>query len=956
MYKKILVALAFLAMFSMLLNSVFAWSYPNGTSDSKVEYFGPRADQLLIHLYASSISEWETGLQTGEIDITDWPLDQAHYNTYTTAPKNATIAVLGYGAEFGLYLFDLNQNNNTLLGNDANGWTTTANPVYPNPMGYSVSESGILHDNGWYLRAAIVHCVDRDAVVSYIGTATAVPCYALLPPCYGKYSDPAIGPTDPDVKYDPGLASQILNNSNMFPYDPVSGWRYWDRNKNGHKDAGEAFSIKLFIRNDDPNRQNAGDLLAAELSRAVPLVRIPHTVTYGDISAARIQVMANKDFHIYTGGWSLGTTPDSIILWNWDFYWHPGRPYNYAGCNKDVFNTASYGVMYANDQADAVYNALIAQDYFAEAAMGAPIYSVSGYKAMSRTDVGPLGNGEKWYGVVNWQGYGIDNYWSFLNMHTSCHENGGVIDYGFKTTDLRQLNPIYTEWLWDNTVLGLQGYESLLAMDPYTLALSPWITKAFSVSTYTHPVYGTCTKATFTMRDDIYWQDGVKISIADVYFTFVEMKQLLAAGGYPPPWWYSNVMDILSFSILDPMNFEVLLDVKSIWAIYWIGGNRVMPKHIWYPIVTGATAPKSGKPWDPTTFAPDPNLIASGPWRLASYVSFSHILLDANTPGSIVDTGIKIDENANSVPVTSPIGFFNYYPKYIDIHADNYKSKISPGYTKKWALVNLTATDLNLLKESYTFMYDGPATDPVGKTITFVNPYEPTQPPCTWQIMAWIDQTPDGILDVCDLIQVQPVPPPADPTQVIWLHIQAITPPPPAPAPYVLTVGQVLESEKTVLIDGVPLAEDFYGTPYTWPVHEFEKPGIPIVETFTLNLTGSHVATLQKHIITKWLLCKNNALVLSPYYCHTLTANWPIYVTIKEDIGGLWYDTWHTVKEVPAPDIKVDIKDVATAAKAFGSYPGHAKWNTVADINLDYKIDIKDIAAIAKKFGWIGGQ
>jgi len=55
-----------------------------------------------------------------------------------------------------------------------------------------------------------------------------------------------------------------------------------------------------------------------------------------------------------------------------------------------------------------------------------------------------------------------------------------------------------------------------------------------------------------------------------------------------------------------------------------------------------------------------------------------------------------------------------------------------------------------------------------------------------------------------------------------------------------------------------------------------------------------------------------------------------------------------------SPDIKVDIKDVAIAAKAFGAYPGHIRWNTVADINGDYKIDIKDIASIAKKLGWTG--
>jgi len=58
--------------------------------------------------------------------------------------------------------------------------------------------------------------------------------------------------------------------------------------------------------------------------------------------------------------------------------------------------------------------------------------------------------------------------------------------------------------------------------------------------------------------------------------------------------------------------------------------------------------------------------------------------------------------------------------------------------------------------------------------------------------------------------------------------------------------------------------------------------------------------------------------------------------------------------QLPSPDFKVDIKDIAYAAKAFGSHPGHERWSPFADISCDYKIDIRDIAMIASKFGWSG--
>jgi len=66
-------------------------------------------------------------------------------------------------------------------------------------------------------------------------------------------------------------------------------------------------------------------------------------------------------------------------------------------------------------------------------------------------------------------------------------------------------------------------------------------------------------------------------------------------------------------------------------------------------------------------------------------------------------------------------------------------------------------------------------------------------------------------------------------------------------------------------------------------------------------------------------------------YTHT------IYSTIPEDIN------W---------DFKVRVDDVLAAAVAFGSAPGHPRWNLIADINDDFKVRVDDILAIALKFGW----
>jgi parallel beta-helix repeat protein len=48
----------------------------------------------------------------------------------------------------------------------------------------------------------------------------------------------------------------------------------------------------------------------------------------------------------------------------------------------------------------------------------------------------------------------------------------------------------------------------------------------------------------------------------------------------------------------------------------------------------------------------------------------------------------------------------------------------------------------------------------------------------------------------------------------------------------------------------------------------------------------------------------------------------------------------------------IDIEDLARVSKAFGSYPGHPRWNPLYDINNDGEIDIEDLARTSKNFGW----
>ena len=930
MKTKLIAVIITIAMLSMLLSTpANAWNYgnPAKSDDLNVEYFGPRSDKLLMPLYSTAESEWEEGLQLGKIDVTDWPLDDVHYTRYTTPPWNNTITVKAYGPEFGLRLFDLNNNNNTYLGNPPD-------PAYPNPVfapvGNPMAELS--------LRKACAYLSNRPQYRANNGPITTIEVYTVLGANslgispWGKYTDWDITPTgsrsDLCYLYDPTAASNVLNASGVFPFG-ADGWRTY---------KGSPLTLKIISRVDDPARDFAGTQLGLALEGAG--IKIHVDVHHVDITAARTQWMLGKNAHIYTAGWSLSVDPDFVILWNWDYYWHPGSSYNTAGCNNPDYNIDSYGVQFANTQADAVYWAIKAQVDYATNVLSVPLWIAQGYKATSRTYTG--GNngaavspddgenayrGKYWQGFVNIAGFGTDNSFTFMNMHPEGFDwgNGNMtIRYGLKTPDLRQLNPIYTEWLWDNTVIDTCGYDSLLTRNPYNLAeFDPWAALTYNVSTYQNPTLGTCSKAVFTLRNDYFWTDGTPVTIADIYFTFVEMKNILSSRGLANPWWISNVAEILSFTILDPCNFEVLFDVKSVFVVGWAGGNRIMPKHIWKPIcATG----------DPTTFAPDPNMITSGPWRLSDYTSGSHVLLVANKPFSVVQTNI-----AGSQPINSTQGYFRYLPVEVELHVTDppelaYRQKLppedhSPLYPAPSIQVTLVSTDHNLFADRSINVYSTvDVNGTVWDTRSFV--IGPKSFEYEYDIEMIVDDFYGGYS---------------------WWSYN----------------GTYLEYNKYLFFEAEnpgwnltwhgSLIHHFPDTTVEcYIVHIYKEFGplpqlsIPTNRPFHFDLEWYQPTSPADIGGSNWYTDMSKILTLSP---PGLTL--PL-VNPTNSWGSLANYPYRT--ELPTCDLKVDGKDLTALAAAFGAYPGIPKgnWNSIADINKDYKVDGKDLTIIGKNFGWPG--
>ena len=110
------------------------------------------------------------------------------------------------------------------------------------------------------------------------------------------------------------------------------------------------------------------------------------------------------------------------------------------------------------------------------------------------------------------------------------------------------------------------------------------------------------------------------------------------------------------------------------------------------------------------------------------------------------------------------------------------------------------------------------------------------------------------------------------------------------------------------------------------------------VNTYPLYLGEGKSLTFTFTWNTKGLPCQNytlTAVATIPTGSNTLSDG-NITIKLMGDING---------------DGVVNLKDIALAARAFGSTPSSSNWNPNADINGDGTINMRDIALVARQFG-----
>jgi ABC-type transport system substrate-binding protein len=490
----------------------------------------PHPDTLMIHIYDNPDAE-NTGLDTGLLDITDWPLSSDWITRFAAKPESITMRSY---AENGMFEFDLNNQ----------AW----------PTGWPGKDTGSARNiAAKYFRQAIAHLTDKVKIVSDIlkgyGTALKVP----LPPSLNAYVyDPGT-----DYEYSRKLANDTLYAGGFYYEGGLWKWT-----------GGEILpKLKMYLRLDDPNRRTAGEYLVTEL-RALGFGDAQLDVKITERTVCYQYVMVLYDFSIYTGGWSLGADPDSLYdLYNSKYGYNGwgapavGWASNYPGVWRDDYDTWSAAVKYAPDEASLRQACFNATKIFWENEFIVSLWSASSVKAYRTCSKG----------VVNMDGYGIDNRLTFMRMAGSCAVDG-KIDWGF-CSEPEQLHPVCSQGIWDWKALGLV-YDGLIGRDLYQLSeVQYWLATAYSVGTWDG---GTKTKVEFTPRAGVTWHDGVAFTVDDIIFSWEFTKKC----GLGVAWNCASIAD-MNHTAIEGGKAVIYYNVLSMFAKWWAGGLPILPKHIW---------------------------------------------------------------------------------------------------------------------------------------------------------------------------------------------------------------------------------------------------------------------------------------------------------------------------------------------------------------------------------------
>ncbi len=560
--------------------------------------YGPGPGTLQIHEY-NDVNAEAAAFEAGTLDLMDFPPPSSYISSWTSQGGIVETgkAGLSKALQFGMWQVDINNWN------------------YPT--------------NDRSLRQALGYLIDRQRVINSFLEGLALPnCAGAGPHQPGTLSCSQLGYPTAYGDFNPAKALQVLNEN---------GWL--DANSNGILEApnGTEPVLTFYVRADNAIQRQTGDLLTNALQNLPP--------SYTSTAGGTVTVCASTPvckigvdekvlprfltspivfrstgvtkWNLYTGGWAEGAVQILYYLYGSGFAWTTcggGWPVGSGAVNYPCyvdpnFDNIARPLNEGPTYEDVLNAGVVAQRYLWGYANGKitgtmptiPLYSRQHYAAFYLSDMGPNaiinpdGSHACWKGWVGQEqgsGLGLIPASTTAVFGYNCQEQKpgyvsykgqGVFDWGFQT-QIQQLNPVLSEWFWDQLAMQ-QVYDSCLASAPVnpqeivpSMCQSHGETQVFNTA-----LNSQTTVAVYKFQDGLRWSDGQYATAQDFKFT---VEYTLKNGGYYSGFLYDIVrIDATEADASNGIGGTALVyfDTASPFLGQYVGIIPVIPQHIWCP-------------------------------------------------------------------------------------------------------------------------------------------------------------------------------------------------------------------------------------------------------------------------------------------------------------------------------------------------------------------------------------
>ena len=517
---------------------------------------GPRMEDLIVYFYTTREAAY-TALSTGDVDMVaglGWSsaLDLLDGALPTSAQvdnafTNPNIIAAPISAA-NMYEFDLNNN-----------YTIPDYPDWRSPMNYTEMRQAIafLSNKDYYvgtLCGGKAVRIDQKIAAPYAGWGSTTP--------YPYEYSPAAAKATLDSTFPPGPTL----NPNYDPLEPLSSptLRTYPV---GHTKAGQDLDpLKFMIRDDYSAQLQAGRMIVDWMRK----LGVPVDSTEGTSSALCPDVMGDRNCHFYTGAHTVGRFPPLTLyqLFHSDNAFPNGSNY-VTGVRPGVpthplLDQLLHDANYALSYGEAVEATQLAVNYWTDICVSVPLWSDLTYCLYST----------RLLGVVNMQGYGPINPYTFMNAYKT---DGTPIRIGLVAPPL-DMNTVYSSWIYDYLLLDRITLYSDVEVPPYNLvADQSSFVKNWEITTWAGD---TRTLVRQTYRSDAYFckpaTGDVTTNVNATCYFFNAWYDYQVGDG----WFSTRFKDLHHIDLTGVWSSDVYFNTLSYWNAYYCRGP-LRPMDTW---------------------------------------------------------------------------------------------------------------------------------------------------------------------------------------------------------------------------------------------------------------------------------------------------------------------------------------------------------------------------------------